>query len=76
MGNPRPMSCATPDSADTGTIIPENWVAGSTVRITVPNMAAICVLANAEISIPQDVVVVTYSSAPTRSVGKEPSSGT
>ena len=70
------MSCATPVSADTGTSMPENCVAGSTVKMTVPNIAAICVLANAEINIPQDVVVVTYNSAPTRSVGKEPLSGT
>ena len=47
------MSCATPVSADTGTSMPENCVAGSTVKMTVPNIAAICVLANAEINIPR-----------------------
>jgi len=46
------------------------------LKITVPNMAAICVPANAEINMPQEVVVVTYNSAPRRSVGKEPLSGT
>ena len=46
------MICAMPDSDDTGTIIPANCVAGSTVRIAVPNSAAICVRVKAEIIMP------------------------
>ena len=53
------MIWAVPDSADTGTSIPENCVAGSTVRIAVPNSAAICVRVNAEIIMPYAVVAVT-----------------
>ena len=53
------MSWAVPESEDTGVSMPENWVAGSTVRMTVPNSAAIWVLANAEISMPYAVVTVT-----------------
>jgi hypothetical protein len=32
--------------------MPENWVAGTTVKMVVPNNAAICVRANAEITMP------------------------
>ena len=46
------MIWAVPDSAETGTIMPENCVAGRTVRMAVPNKAAICVRAKAEISMP------------------------
>ena len=46
------MTAAMPVSDDTGVIMPENCVAGSTVRIAVPNSAAICVRVNAEISMP------------------------
>ena len=44
--------CAMPVSDDTGTSMPENIVAGRTVRIAVPNSAAIWVRAKAEISMP------------------------
>ena len=53
------MICAIPDSEETGTMMPENCVAGRTVKIVVPNSAAICVRVKAEISIPYAVVVVT-----------------
>ena len=46
------MICAVPESEETGVIMPENCVAGSTVKMAVPNSAAICVLVNAEISMP------------------------
>ena len=46
------MIWAMPDSEDTGTIMPENCVAGRTVRMAVPNSAAICVRVKAEISMP------------------------
>ena len=41
-----------PVSEDTGTIMPANIVAGRTVRIAVPNSAAIWVRAKAETSMP------------------------
>ncbi len=53
------MICAPVDSEATGVSMPENCVAGSTVRMAVPNSAAICVRVNAEISIPYAVVVQT-----------------
>ena len=46
------MSWALPASDETGVIMPANWVAGRTVKMDVPNSAAIWVLVNAEISMP------------------------
>ena len=46
------MTAPLPESDETGTSMPENSVAGSTVRIAVPNSAAIWVLVKAEISMP------------------------
>jgi len=43
----RPMSAGRPDNEDTGVSMPENCVAGRTVRIAVPNSAAIWELAKA-----------------------------
>jgi hypothetical protein len=39
--------------------MPANCVAGRTVRMAVPNRAAICVLVNMEISMPYAVIAVT-----------------
>ena len=47
-----PMKAGKPDSEETGTIMPENCVAGRTVRMAVPNSAAICVLVKDEMNIP------------------------
>lgn len=41
IGHRRPMICAIPVSEETGTIMPANIVAGRTVRMAVPNSAAI-----------------------------------
>ena len=49
---PRADDLSPPASEDTGVIMPANCVAGSTVRIAVPNRAAIWVFVNAEISMP------------------------
>ena len=46
------MICAAPASEETGVIMPANCVAGRTVRMAVPNSAAIWVCVNAEISMP------------------------
>ena len=46
------MTRAIPESADTGTSIPTNIVAGSTVRMAVTKRAAIWVRAKAEIIVP------------------------
>ena len=46
------MICAIPESADTGTSMPANIIAGNTVRIAAPKSAAIWVRAKAEISMP------------------------
>ena len=55
MGNARPISAAAPVSEDTGVIIPENCVAGNTVRIIVPKSAAVCVPVKDETSMPYPV---------------------
>src|SRR3974390_2494787 len=59
MGNARAMICAKPESDETGVIMPANCVAGSTVSMAVPNSAAICVRANADITMPYAVVADT-----------------
>ena len=46
------MIRAMPVSEDTGTIMPANMVAGRTVKMAVPNSAAIWVRAKAEIIMP------------------------
>lgn len=52
IGNALPSSAGNPVSEETGVIIPENWVAGNTVRIAVPKSAAICVCVNDETNMP------------------------
>ena len=49
----------SPVRDETGVSIPEKVVAGSIVRIAVPNKAAICVRQNVDISIPMPVVAAT-----------------
>ena len=51
-GRACPITAPAPDSDETGVSMPENWVAGSMVRIAVPNSAAIWVRVNDEISMP------------------------
>ena len=46
------MICAPAPNEDTGVIMPENCVAGSTVKMAAAKSAAICVLVNADISMP------------------------
>ena len=52
IGNSRPIMAPMPVSDETGVIIPANICAGSTVRMAVPNSAAICVRVKAEITMP------------------------
>ena len=60
MGKAWPMRRPAPSSEETGSVSPENWLAGVIVAMAVPNRAAICVRVNAETRRPNPVVVTTY----------------
>ena len=53
------MKAPAPRREDTGSIIPEYWVAGMSVRSAVPNIAATWLDMNVDMRMPIDVAIVT-----------------